>query len=104
MLEDKDWTPVCETLAPLAQRLLLVPVQSERSASPEALVEPCRRANPSAQVIACPSLADALKQTANDPLVVITGSLYLVGEAMELLGLSPTAPSERALNEWTLKK
>ena len=37
-----------------------------------------------------------------DSLVVIVGSLYLVGEALELLGLSPTGGvSERGLNEWT---
>jgi len=104
VLEDKDWQPICASLAPLAERILLVPVPSERTASPEALRDACRKANRSAQVIACPSLADALKQAANDPFVVVTGSLYLVGEAMELLGLSPTAPSERALNEWTASK
>jgi len=104
VLEDKDWQQICAALAPLAGRILLVPVPSERTAAPELLRDACARVNPAAQTIACPSLADALKQTANDPLVVITGSLYLVGEAMERLGLSPTAPSERGLNEWTLKK
>ena len=33
--------------------------------------------------------------------VVITGSLYLVGEALELLGLSPAGEGERGLNEWS---
>jgi len=61
--------------------------------------------NPSAQVAACPSLADALKEAADAPFVIITGSLYLVGEAMELLGLSPPASEgERGLNEWSVKK
>jgi len=33
--------------------------------------------------------------------VVVTGSLYLVGEALELLGLGPAGGvSERGLNEW----
>ncbi|PYJ57285.1 MAG: hypothetical protein DME24_19665 [Verrucomicrobia bacterium] len=65
----------------------------------------CAKSNHAAETIACPSLADALKQAANDPFVVVTGSLYLVGEAMEWLGLSPaTSGSERELNEWTLKK
>jgi len=42
---------------------------------------------------------------ADEPFVVITGSLYLVGEAMELLKLSPaTVGSERGLNEWTVRK
>jgi dihydrofolate synthase/folylpolyglutamate synthase len=105
VLEDKDWQEVCAALAPLASRILLVPVPSERSAAPELLRDACAKINPAAQTIACPSLVDALKQSANDPFVIITGSLYLVGEAMERLELSP-APSagERGLNEWTLRK
>ena len=35
-----------------------------------------------------------------DDFIVITGSLYLVGEALELLGLSPAGGGERRLNEW----
>ena len=105
VLEDKDWQQVCAALAPLAGRILLVPVPSERTAPPELLRDACATINPAAQTIACPSLADALKQTANDPFVIITGSLYLVGEAMESLELSPApAASERGLNEWTLEK
>jgi dihydrofolate synthase/folylpolyglutamate synthase len=104
-LEDKDWRHLCEALAPPAGRVLLAPVHSERTAPPEKLREACARANPKAQVAACPSLADALKEAADAPFVVITGSLYLVGEAMELLGLSPTtSEGERALNEWSVKK
>ena len=37
--------------------------------------------------------------------VVIAGSLYLIGEAMELLGLSPVpAADEKALNNWQPKQ
>jgi hypothetical protein len=34
-----------------------------------------------------------------EPRVVIAGSLYLIGEALELLG-ADAATGERALNEW----
>jgi hypothetical protein len=35
-------------------------------------------------------------------MVLVAGSLYLIGETMERLGLSPTTETgERALNEWT---
>ena len=105
VLEDKDWKNICDVLAPLGKRVFLVPVQNERTASPETLLAACRSANPAAEVTACPSLADALKLSANDPFVLITGSLYLVGEAMELLELTPTRESgERGLNEWSGKK
>jgi dihydrofolate synthase/folylpolyglutamate synthase len=105
VLQDKDYRQICGTLAPLAEHIVTVPVASERAASPEALREVCRHANPAAQVTACPLLTDALSHVADDPFVVITGSLYLVGEAMELLRLSPAPDgSERELNEWTVKK
>jgi len=101
ILRDKDWSAMCEILAPLAGRILLVPVHSERTAEPHGLAEVCRRANPAAQVRECASLAAALLDAANVPFVAIAGSLYLIGEAMELLQLSPaTANSERDLNEW----
>ena len=61
----------------------------------------CRAANPAAEIFACASLAEALKKSEGDTFVVITGSLYLVGEALELLGHSPAGGSERGLNEWT---
>ena len=102
ILQDKDWPGMCEILAPLARRILLVPVPSERSATPQELAEACRRANPRAQVMECASLGEALAKAANDGFVTIGGSLYLIGEAMELLHLSPAkAYSERGLNEWS---
>ena len=101
VLQDKDWRHICETLAPLAARIFTVPVASERAADANELAGACRAANPSAEVLACANLAEALNNTANEEFVVITGSLYLVGEALELLGLSPAAESERRLNEWS---
>ena len=101
ILRDKDWPSMCEILAPQAGRILLVPVPSERSATPQELAEACRRANPGAQVIECASLGEALDKTSQDGFVTIGGSLYLIGEAMELLHLSPAKVSnERCLNEW----
>lgn len=102
VLADKDWRPLVETLAPLAHRVLLVPVKSRRSLAPEDLLTVCRSANPQAVVEVCASLADALVRSAQELLVIITGSLYLVGEAMERLRLSPTpVADERGLNEWS---
>lgn len=100
VMQDKDWHHICETLAPLAARIYTVPVSSERSADPEALAEVCRRTNPVAGVIACHALGNALERAAGDGFVLLTGSLYLVGEALEKLGLSPAGSDERGLNEW----
>lgn len=75
-----------------------MPVASERTVSAVKLAETFRLAGQSAE--ACASLAEALPRVGHEPFVVIAGSLYLIGEAMELLGLLNAAGGERALNEW----
>ena len=101
ILRDKDWPGICALLAPPAGRILLVPVHSERTAEPHGLAEVCHQANPLARVSEYPSLSEALADTAEDRFVTIAGSLYLIGEAMELLHLSPAKTNnERGLNEW----
>jgi dihydrofolate synthase / folylpolyglutamate synthase len=102
ILRDKDWKQMCEILAPLASRILLAPVHSERTAEPHGLAEVCLRSNPAAPVSEFSSLERALSSLAQEPFVVIAGSLYLVGEAMELLHVSAVQPhDERGLNEWS---
>jgi dihydrofolate synthase/folylpolyglutamate synthase len=100
ILQDKDWREICEILSPLAAEIFTVPVPSARSANPKELAEICRAANPAAEIFICHSLREALRKISTENLIVVTGSLYLVGEALVLLGLSPAAENERALNEW----
>jgi dihydrofolate synthase/folylpolyglutamate synthase len=103
ILRDKDSQPMCKILAPLAGRILLVPVGSQRTASPQELEPMCRKSNATAEIKELGSLAEALMEVDTDPFVVITGSLYLIGESMELLGLSFTnSCDERKLNEWNV--
>ncbi|MBI5800252.1 MAG: bifunctional folylpolyglutamate synthase/dihydrofolate synthase [Verrucomicrobia bacterium] len=99
MLGDKDCELMCSTLAPLAVRIAAVRVASNRTTEPAVLAGHCRRANPTALVTAHESLKDALAALEAEPRVVIAGSLYLIGEALERLGLDVTA-GERGLNEW----
>jgi dihydrofolate synthase/folylpolyglutamate synthase len=111
ILQDKDWQEICEWLAPLAAEIFTVPVASERSANPKELAEICRSANPAAEICVCDSLSEALEKSGSrgrspqqaENIIVVTGSLYLLGETLELLGFSPTAENERALNEWNSK-
>lgn len=101
MLGDKDWRTMCEILSPLAARILIVPVSSERTAAPLALAEVCRAVNPSADVQSSPSLEAALQTATRDTFVVIAGSLYLIGAALALLDPEfRDAGDERGLNEW----
>jgi dihydrofolate synthase/folylpolyglutamate synthase len=103
VFRDKDSASMCHSLAPLAGRIVLTPVHSERTEDPARLASACREANSQVVTEVCASLAEALEKTAGEPFVVVAGSLYLVGEAMELLQLSPAPDSdEKSLNEWSL--
>jgi dihydrofolate synthase/folylpolyglutamate synthase len=101
MLGDKDWQPMCAILAPLAKRIFTVPVASERTADAPRLAMAVRTANPASEVCACNSLSAALEKAADAPFIVVAGSLYLIGEALELLAESPGGYGERALNDWS---
>jgi dihydrofolate synthase / folylpolyglutamate synthase len=101
VFRDKDSSSMCRSLAPLAGRILLTPVHSERTEDPSKLVAACRESNANAEIEVCSSLGEALENARSAPFVVIAGSLYLVGEAMELLHVSKvSATDEKELNEW----
>jgi dihydrofolate synthase/folylpolyglutamate synthase len=105
VLADKDWHAIATALAPLAGRFLLVPVNTERTLAPEKLLAVCQATHPKAIGHVCASLAEALEASASDPFLLVTGSLYLVGEALERLHLLPRPPAdERALNEWSASR
>lgn len=102
LLEDKDWRAIIRILAPLAGRIVTTPVASRRTVGAEELRTALVATGTGRPVKAAGSLAEALRWVAADPVVLITGSLYLVGEALNLLGTSTTSgDSERSLNEWT---
>ncbi len=83
-MRDKSLAEIADTLAPLASEVILTAPDSPRAAQPESL-----RAlfgHPSTRVAA--RLAQALEwlpEVGPQDLVVITGSLFLVGEARALL-------------------
>lgn len=104
-LEDKDWRAMCRALLPVAKSACLVPVASARAATPEQLRSACEPHPAGCPVNVCHSLAEAFRLTRAEPFRLITGSLYLVGEALELLGASASPPRpERSLNEWAGRK
>lgn len=102
ILADKNWRTMCELLAPSAGLILTVTVASERTAHADELATVCRSVNPNAPVRSCGTLAEALACCQDARTVVVAGSLYLIGEALELLA-PPAAGfgSERSLNEWS---
>ena len=103
-LADKNWPDICRILAPLAAKVFTVPVASERTADADELAKTFRAANQTAEVVVCKTFSEALNAGKYEPFIAITGSLYLIGEALELLGLSPANTGERRLNEWSAKR
>jgi dihydrofolate synthase/folylpolyglutamate synthase len=102
MLADKEWDAMIREWVPFASRVITAPVSSRRTVSAEDLRAAAVATGAGRPVKAAGSLAEALKLAAADAVVVVAGSLYFIGEAMELLALSPSAQgNERVLNEWS---
>ena len=86
MLETKDVDGFVQHLSGLARRVIAVPITGqEKGRDPEAVAEAARRAGIPAEARA--SIADALGRIAQlkiepPPRILITGSLYLAGEAL----------------------
>jgi dihydrofolate synthase/folylpolyglutamate synthase len=104
VLADKDWRAMCGVLAPLAVKILAVPVASARTADAQELAAVLAAANPAAETRVFKNVSEALTACKDEPVVVMAGSLYLIGEALEVLGLSPAGGGERGLNEWSGKR
>ncbi len=101
-LRDKNWQEMLTLLAGGMSSLMFTPIKTARTLMPEDVVPFCQKHFPAWPIRAHASVADALKAAADEPFVVVTGSLYLVGETLEALGLSPSPSApERTLNEWS---
>lgn len=101
MFSDKAWREMAGQIVPLGSRILICPVQSQRSTTTEELAQACREINPSGEIVECRDIRHAIKLATDAPFTVLTGSLHFIGEAMEALGLNPAGKSdERGLNEW----
>uniref|UniRef100_UPI0040564FA8 bifunctional folylpolyglutamate synthase/dihydrofolate synthase n=1 Tax=Candidatus Electronema sp. TaxID=2698783 RepID=UPI0040564FA8 len=88
-MADKDIQTTLREVAPLADRIILTKAaDSERAASPEQLAAVLPEAL-QAKVICAASIPAALDQAhaaaAEDDLICVSGSLYLIGAARELL-------------------
>jgi dihydrofolate synthase/folylpolyglutamate synthase len=93
VLRDKNYDQMCQILAPLAERILCVPVNSERTCEPDQLARWCKAANPTAHVSVSGNVSEAYAEALrlNPSVIAITGSLFLVGEALDRLGFQHVA-------------
>jgi len=88
-MRDKAISEMTEILFPLADRVIATRPENPRSASPEEIQQAGRRTG--ARIEAIAEIGTALNRArvvaAPDTVIVVTGSIYLVGEAMRLLGV-----------------
>ena len=96
-LRDKPVGEMAQILFPLFEQVIVSPIHSPRAASMETIVQAAESTGTRAVVAG--SVAEALEMARREarrgaeanPLVVISGSIYLVGEARTLL-LKDQAP------------
>lgn len=88
-MRDKAISEMTEILFPLAQRVIVARPENPRAASSEEVVQAASRTGAdieeAAEVKAALQMARGAAGTGG--VVVVTGSIYLVGEAMQLLGV-----------------
>lgn len=86
MLRDKDIPGIVRPLLSIANRFIVVPVRSARTAEPGDLRKLIKALKRGTEVEVCESLQPGMirAETHPDP-ILITGSLFLVGEALALL-------------------
>ena len=86
IMEDKDLRGMLHKLAPLADHIILTRPKYERAAEPESLMEVAGEFVNRTELIR--SVPDALKKAmtlvTSEDLVVVTGSLYFIGEVKEM--------------------
>jgi dihydrofolate synthase/folylpolyglutamate synthase len=85
-LRDKPVTEMAQILFPLFEQIMLAPIQSARAAAMSDLLAAARATGTPA--VACKSVSEAMQRAeegAERGLIVVSGSVYLVGEARTLL-------------------
>jgi dihydrofolate synthase / folylpolyglutamate synthase len=93
MMHDKAVSEVVSVLFPIAERVVAAVADNPRSASTSEIAQAAARTG--AEVLQAQSVPDAvtkameLTRRDNNPLLVISGSIYVVGEAMQSLGIEP---------------
>jgi len=88
VLRDKAIGEMTEILFPLAERVVVTHADNPRSATPEEIRQAAARA--STEIDEAPDVALSLRRAAElaepEDVILVTGSIYLVGEAMRILG------------------
>ena len=93
ILKDKDMASICRELLPVAAAFILTPVNSQRTSHPHELRSIIRGFNPGIECLVAGDFQGALAMArARTEKILITGSLFLVGEALAFFEDSGTRP------------
>ena len=86
-MKDKDIKSILQTLAPLADHIILSRPHTDRASSPGRLLEVLGTMGKKAEIIEDlpQAIEKGLSLTRKEDLFCITGSLYTVGEARDYL-------------------
>jgi dihydrofolate synthase / folylpolyglutamate synthase len=92
VMRDKAVQEMTEILFPIADQVIVTAANNPRSATQAEIRQAAARMAESTHIEDAPDVASALrqaqKQAGTSGLVVVTGSIYIVGEAMQILGIS----------------
>jgi dihydrofolate synthase / folylpolyglutamate synthase len=89
-MRDKAIAEMCEILFPLAEGVVATQADNPRSATGQEIIQAAHRTHAEMEVSTdVPSaLARAKEIAGTNGVIVVTGSIYVVGEAMRVLGVS----------------
>ena len=92
VMRDKAMQEITEVLFPLARHVVVTHANNPRSATPDEIRRAAARVAPGIDLDGAEGVASALdrarKIAGRTGLIVVTGSIYIVGEAMRTLGVS----------------
>jgi dihydrofolate synthase/folylpolyglutamate synthase len=92
VMRDKAIREITEILFPIARHVIVTHANNPRSASPDEIRQAAARVAAGIDIVEAENVASALNRARNvagpGGLVVVTGSIYVVGEAMQELGAS----------------
>jgi dihydrofolate synthase/folylpolyglutamate synthase len=96
-MADKDLPGMCRALLPIAARVITVQVRNPRSSTAENLRAVLQTIAPDLPCTIAPDIATALKLAEETPeMALVTGSLFLIGDAIaHLKNLPPAASSSQ---------
>jgi dihydrofolate synthase/folylpolyglutamate synthase len=88
-MRDKAISEMTEILFPIAERVIATRAENPRSASPEEIQQAGKRTGAEIETVGDVAAALDRAQVGARPetVIVITGSIYLVGEAMRVIGI-----------------